>query len=108
MRSLRIHHTLPVLLLAAAALAGAGPAGAATGPDFQYVGQDDQIHGLTAPKGCVAAEGGGARAVTNRTTGTATLYRDPGCAGPVVEVLRPGAVTQVRPYFASARFAVTG
>ncbi|MFD3325636.1 hypothetical protein [Streptomyces sp. NPDC058701] len=99
--------TVPVLLLAAVALAG-GPARAAAGPDFQYLGQDDRVHGLTAPKGCVEAEGGGARAVTNHTRGTATLYREPGCAGRVVEVLRPGAVTQVRPYFASVRFSVTG
>ncbi|MFD3937141.1 hypothetical protein ACFWSF_15600 [Streptomyces sp. NPDC058611] len=98
--------TVPVLLLAAAALAG-GPARAATGPDFQYLGQDDRVHGLTAPNGCVEAEGGGTRAVTNHTRGTATLYREPGCAGRV-EVLRPGTVTQVRPYFASVRFSVTG
>ncbi|MGW5850196.1 hypothetical protein ACWFQ8_19980 [Streptomyces sp. NPDC055254] len=116
MRTLRIHPTVrtalrtgavPAVLLAAAALAS-GPAGAAPGPDFQYVGQDDRVHGLGAPRGCVEAEGGGARAVTNATRGTATLYRDPGCAGPVVEVLRPGAVTQVRPSFASIRFPVTG
>ncbi|MGW7317588.1 hypothetical protein [Streptomyces sp. NPDC054865] len=96
---------LPLLLLAAAG--AAGPALAA-GPDFQYVGQDDQVHGLTAPKGCVEAEGGGSRAVTNRTRGTAVLYREPGCRGSVVAELRPGTVTQVRPYFASARFPVTG
>ncbi|MET9319173.1 hypothetical protein ABZX75_03090 [Streptomyces sp. NPDC003038] len=114
MRSLRIHTvrsivragSVPVLLLAAAALAGS-PAHAAE-PDFQYVGQDDRVHGLTAPKGCVEAEGGSARAVTNKTLGTATLYREPGCAGPPVAVLQPGAVTQVRPYFASVRFPVTG
>ncbi|MFD3717469.1 hypothetical protein [Streptomyces sp. NPDC058674] len=98
---------MPAALLTAAALAG-GPARAADGPDFQYLGQDDRVHGLTAPKGCVEAEGGGARAVTNHTRGTATLYREPGCAGPAVQVLRPGAVTQVRPYFASVRFSVTG
>uniref|UniRef100_A0AAU2K0V2 Secreted protein n=1 Tax=Streptomyces sp. NBC_00049 TaxID=2903617 RepID=A0AAU2K0V2_9ACTN len=108
MRPMRIHHSLPVLLLAATALAAGGPAGAAAGPDFQYVGQDDRVHGLTAPKGCVEAEGGGARAVTNRSPGTATLYREPRCAGRVVAVLRPGAVAQVRPYFSSVRFPVTG
>ncbi|MGW0390600.1 hypothetical protein ACWDYJ_06810 [Streptomyces sp. NPDC003042] len=96
---------LPVLLLASAG--GAGGAQAA-GPDFQYVGQDDRVHGLTAPSGCVAAEGGGTRAVTNRTRGTATLFREPDCTGPAVEVLKPGTVTQVRPYFASVRFSVTG
>ncbi|MET9609780.1 hypothetical protein ABZZ17_32745 [Streptomyces sp. NPDC006512] len=97
---------LPLLLLAAAGTAG--PALAAAGPDFQYVGQDDQVHGLTAPKGCVAAEGGGGRAVTNRTRGTAVLYREPGCRGKAVAELGPGTVTQVRPYFASTRFPVTG
>ncbi|MFE2164292.1 hypothetical protein ACFXB3_04380, partial [Streptomyces sp. NPDC059447] len=86
----------------------AGSPAAAAEPDFQYVGQDDRPHGLTAPKGCVAAEGGGGRAVSNRTAATATFYRDPGCEGRVVEVLRPGAVTRVRPYFASVAFAVTG
>ncbi|AYV31390.1 hypothetical protein EES41_32135 [Streptomyces sp. ADI95-16] len=113
----------PALLLAAAAVAAAtatataaataapaagGTASAAAGPDFQYVGQDDRVHGLTAPKGCVAAEGGGSRAVTNHTRGTATFYREPGCAGAPVERLGPGTVTQVRPYFASVRFPVTG
>ncbi|MFD9724894.1 hypothetical protein [Streptomyces sp. NPDC059072] len=109
MRSLRIHHILPVLLLAATgpAVLG-GSTAAAAEPDFQYVGQDDRPHGLTAPKGCVAAEGGGGRAVSNRTAATATFYRDPGCKGRVVEVLGPGAVTRVRPYFASVAFAVTG
>ncbi|MEU9083875.1 hypothetical protein [Streptomyces sp. NPDC048357] len=108
MRFLRIHHTTaPVLLLAGVTLLG-GPALAAAGPEFQYVGQDDQVHGLTAPKGCVEAEGGGARAVTNGTRGTATLYREPGCSGPVVGVLRPGDVGPVRPSFASVRFPVTG
>ncbi|WP_411103871.1 hypothetical protein [Streptomyces sp. cmx-4-9] len=114
MRSPR-HHTVrnilrvcsgPLLLLAVPA-AAAGPALAAAGPDFQYVGQDDRVHGLIAPRGCVEAEGGGARAVTNRTTGTATLYREAGCTGRVVEVVRPGTSTQVRPSFASVRFAVT-
>ncbi|MDX3536934.1 hypothetical protein PV721_21660 [Streptomyces sp. MB09-01] len=108
MRFLRIHHTtVPVLLLAGATLLGA-PALAATGPDFQYVGQDDQVHGLTSPKGCVEAEGGGARAVTNGTRGSASLYRDRGCSGRAVAVLPPGSVSQVRPYFASVRFPVTG
>lgn len=107
MRFLRIHHaTVPVLLLAGTALLG-GSAQAAAGPDFQYVGQDDKVHGLTAPKGCVEAEGGGARAVTNGTRSPATLYQDPGCSGRVVGVLEPGAVGQVRPYFASVRFPVT-
>ncbi|MFJ6758798.1 MULTISPECIES: hypothetical protein [unclassified Streptomyces] len=108
MRFVRIHHTtVPALLLAGATLLG-GPALAATGPDFQYVGQDDRVHGLTSPKGCVEAEGGGARPVTNGTRGSATLYRDPGCSGRVVGVLRPGDISQVRPYFASVRFPVTG
>ncbi|MFJ8015527.1 hypothetical protein [Streptomyces sp. NPDC096339] len=111
MRSVRIHHILPALLLAATgpAVAGAGATTAAAAePDFQYVGQDDRPHGLAAPKGCVAAEGGGGRAVSNRTAATAAFHRDPGCRGPVVEVLRPGSVTQVRPYFASVAFTVTG
>ncbi|MFB6614900.1 hypothetical protein ACIGFK_17975 [Streptomyces sp. NPDC085524] len=107
MRSLRIHHILPVLLLAATGPVFAGAAAAAE-PDFQYVGQDDRPHGLTAPKGCVGAEGGGGRAVSNRTPATAAFYREPGCKGRAVEVLRPGAVTQVRPYFASVAFGVTG
>ncbi|MEV7725238.1 hypothetical protein ACIRP0_06275 [Streptomyces sp. NPDC101733] len=103
--TLPVLRRLSLLLPAAALLAGAGAAhAAAPGPDFQYVGQDDRVHGLTSPRGCVKAEGGGARAVTNRTPAAVTLYRDPGCAGPAVEVLRPGTVTQVRPYFASARF----
>ncbi|OLZ71167.1 hypothetical protein AVW11_07150 [Streptomyces amritsarensis] len=106
MRILRIHHTLPVLLLVGISYA-AGPAHAA-GPDFQYVGQDDRVHGLTAPRGCAAAEGGGGRAVTNTTRGSATLYQGPRCTGRVVGVLRPGEVTQVRPHFASVAFAVTG
>ncbi|MFD3556756.1 hypothetical protein ACFWWA_32330 [Streptomyces goshikiensis] len=93
---------------ATAATAADGTAPPAAGPDFQYLGQDDQVHGLTAPKGCVAAEGGGSRAVTNHTRGTATFYREPGCAGAPVERLGPGTVTQVRPYFASVRFSVTG
>ncbi|ATZ22809.1 hypothetical protein ACFZBM_03320 [Streptomyces lavendulae] len=107
-RNPRAPRVLSALLLAAAGLSGAvGPAVAA-GPDFQYVGQDDRVHGLASPKGCVEAEGGGTRAVTNRTRATATLYREPRCAGPAVAVLRPGTVTQVRPYFASVRFSFTG
>ncbi|WP_046775887.1 hypothetical protein [Streptomyces yangpuensis] len=105
MRILRIHHTLPVLLLAGISCV-AGPAHAA-GPDFQYVGQDDRVHGLTAPRGCVAAEGGGGRAVTNATRGTAVLHQGPGCTGRVVGTLRAGEVTQVRPSFASVDFPVT-
>ncbi|MBT2470416.1 hypothetical protein J7E97_21705 [Streptomyces sp. ISL-66] len=130
MRSTSLHHALrglvrsgavPVLLLAAAAgsVSGAsahaadGPTTAlgtpsAVAPDFQYLGTDDQAHGFTSPKGCLAAKGGGGRAVTNRTRGSVALYREPGCAGPVVAVLRPGAVVQVRPYFASARFGING
>ncbi|OKK22206.1 hypothetical protein AMK16_03195 [Streptomyces sp. CB00455] len=113
MRTLRIHHALRGVVLAGPVpcvllVAALAPARAAAGPDFQYVGQDDRVHGLAAPKGCAEAPGGGARAVTNGTRGTATLYRDPGCKGPVVGVLSPGAVTQVRPYFASVRFPVTG
>ncbi|MFD8986404.1 hypothetical protein [Streptomyces sp. NPDC059564] len=96
---------LSVLLLAVTGASGAAGSALAAGPDFQYVGQDDQVHGLSGPKGCVGAEGGGARAVTNRTHGTATLYRDPHCAGPKVAVLGPGTVTRVRPYFASVRFS---
>lgn len=111
MRFLRIPHALPVLavpvLLTGAALL-AGPAHADTGPEFQYVGQDDRVHGLTAPKGCVEAEGGGSRAVTNKTGGSATLYQGRRCSGRVVGVMRPGDVGQVRPYFASIRFPVTG
>ncbi|MEU6294123.1 hypothetical protein [Streptomyces erythrochromogenes] len=106
MRILRIPHTLPVLLLAGISCI-AGPAHAA-GPDFQYVGQDDRVHGLTAPRGCVAAEGGGGRAVTNGTRAAATLYQGPRCTGRVIGTLRPGDAVQVRPAFASVAFAVTG
>ncbi|MFC9292668.1 hypothetical protein ACFTWH_09640 [Streptomyces sp. NPDC057011] len=106
MRSLRIHHAVPLLLLAAAALAG-GPARAAGGPDFQYLGEDNQVHALEAPKGCVRAEGAAAGAVTNRTRGTATLYQGPRCTGRAVAVLEPGSVSQVRPSFASVKFGVT-
>ncbi|MFE2475963.1 hypothetical protein [Streptomyces sp. NPDC001194] len=91
---------LPLLLLAAAA-----PAQAAAGAGFQYVGQDDKVHGLTAPQGCVAAKGGGSRAATNSTRGTATFYREPGCAGRPAAVLEPGASGQIKPYFASVRFS---
>ncbi|MFE2879938.1 hypothetical protein ACFXG6_03440 [Streptomyces roseus] len=91
---------LPLLLLVAA-----GPARAAAGPDFQYVGQDDKVHGIAAPQGCVAAKGGGSRAVTNSTRGTATFYREPGCAGSPAAVLEPGAAGQITPYFASVRFS---
>lgn len=130
MRSTSLHHALrslvrsgavPVLLLTAAAGAAAGgsahaadgPSAAlgtpsAVGPDFQYLGTDDRPHGFTSPKGCQAAKGGGGRAVTNKTRGSVALYREPGCAGAPVEVLRPGAVMPVRPYFASARFGITG
>ncbi|MFG2988049.1 hypothetical protein ACGFZK_01850 [Streptomyces sp. NPDC048257] len=109
MRFLRIHHAVPVLLLAGATLlAGPAAARAAAGPDFQYVGQDDRVHGLTAPKGCVEAEGGGARAVTNGTRSSATLYEGPRCRGRALRVMRPGEVGQVRPYFGSVRFSVAG
>ncbi|MEU8777565.1 hypothetical protein [Streptomyces sp. NPDC048606] len=94
---------LSVLLLAAGAVGAAGPAPAG-GPAFQYVGQDDRVHGVTSPKGCVEAEGGGTRAVTNKTRATATFHREPRCAGPAVARLAPGSVAQVRPYFASIRF----
>ncbi|WP_405486156.1 hypothetical protein [Streptomyces sp. NBC_00096] len=126
MRSLTLHPALrslvragsvPVLLLVAAAgpLAAAsahaadGPTAAlgtpsSVGPAFQYLGTDDRPHGVASPKGCVDARGGGGRAVTNKTRGRVALYREPGCAGTPVEVLRPGAVMPVRPYFASARF----
>ncbi|MGW7102801.1 hypothetical protein ACWGH1_26035 [Streptomyces sp. NPDC054883] len=86
----------------------AGAPAAAAGPDFQYVGQDDKVHGLSAPQGCAAAQGGGGRAVSNRGRTTVTLYREPHCTGAPVAVLRPGTVTPVRPYFASVRFSVTG
>ncbi|MFI7357104.1 hypothetical protein ACIBTP_24595 [Streptomyces avidinii] len=108
MRFLRLHHALPVLLMAGATLLPGAAARAAAGPDFQYVGQDDRVHGLTAPKGCLEAEGGGARAVTNSTRGSATLFEGPRCSGRALRVLRPGEVGQVRPYFASVRFSVTG
>jgi hypothetical protein len=114
MRANSVHHSLRSLLLAGAvpallltAVAAAGPARAA-GSDFQYVGQDDRVHQLASPKGCVDLTGGGTRAVTNGTRGTVSLHRDRGCAGPVVAVLRAGEAGQVRPYFASARFPVTG
>lgn len=96
---------LSVLLLAVAGASGAAGTALADGPDFQYIGHDDQVHGLSHPKGCVETEGRGARGVTNRTRGTVTLYREPHCTGRAVAVLRPGTVTQVRPYFASARFS---
>ncbi|MGW6685146.1 hypothetical protein [Streptomyces sp. NPDC054961] len=130
MRSPSLHHAVrclvrsgavPVLLMAATAGAVAvgsahaadGPTAAlgtptAVGPDFQYLGTDDKPHGFTGAKGCQKAVGGGGRAVTNRTRGSVALYREPGCAGTPVEVLRPGAVMPVRPYFASARFGITG
>ncbi|MET9885523.1 hypothetical protein ABZZ20_20780 [Streptomyces sp. NPDC006430] len=110
MRTMRIHSgvrglvragSVPLLLLVAAGAAQAA------GPDLQYVGRDDRVHGLSAPQGCVEASGGGSRAVTNSTRGTATFYREPGCAGHPVAVLQPGAVGQIKPYFASVRFPVT-
>ncbi|MER6449721.1 hypothetical protein [Streptomyces venezuelae] len=107
MRFVPIHHAVPVVVLLAGATFLSGPALAA-GPDFQYVGQDDRVHGVTAPRGCVEAEGGGARAVTNGTRSAATLYEGPRCSGRALRVLRPGEVGQVRPYFASVRFSVTG
>ncbi|MFF3209356.1 hypothetical protein ACFYYB_01725 [Streptomyces sp. NPDC002886] len=112
--------SVPVLLLAAAATAGAaagsgayaadGPTAAlgtptAVGPAFQYLGTDDRPHGIDAPKGCVAALGGGGRAVSNKTGKSVALYREPGCVGTPVEVLAPGAVKQVPRYFSSARFS---
>ncbi|MEU3312346.1 hypothetical protein ACGFY6_06465 [Streptomyces sp. NPDC048387] len=93
---------LGVLLPAAAAPAQAN------GPGFQYVGQDDHVHGVTSPNGCVEAAGGGGRAVTNHTGMTASLYRSPHCQGPVVAVLLPDAVTPVRQSFSSVRFSVPG
>ncbi|MER7463667.1 hypothetical protein [Streptomyces sp. NPDC097981] len=110
MRSMRIHPgirgfvragSVPLLLLVASGTAGTAQA---AGPDFQYVGRDDRVHGLTAPQGCVEAKGGGSRAVTNSTRGTATFYREPGCAGSPAAVLGPGSVSQIKPYFASVRF----
>ncbi|KJY35002.1 hypothetical protein [Streptomyces sp. KS 21] len=108
MRSMRIHPgvrgfaragAVPLLLLVAAGTAQAA------GPDFQYVGRDDRVHGLTDPQGCVGAKGGGQKAVTNTTRSTATLYTGPGCTGDVVAVLQPGAGGQIEPYFASVRFS---
>ncbi|MFD6886669.1 hypothetical protein [Streptomyces sp. NPDC059957] len=127
MRSLSLPHTIrnlvragsvPVLLLAATAGAAAGgsayaadgPSAAlgtptAVGPAFQYLGTDDRPHGIDSPKGCVAALGGGGRAVTNKTNRSVALYREPGCVGTPVEVLAPGAVKPVPRYFSSARFS---
>ncbi|WP_327280035.1 MULTISPECIES: hypothetical protein [unclassified Streptomyces] len=85
-------------------IVAAGTARAA-GPDFQYVGRDDKVHGLTDPQGCVEAKGGGRKPVTNATRSTATLYREPGCGGAVVAVLQPGGGGQIEPYFASVRFS---
>lgn len=110
--------TIPALLLAAVAAGAGAPAAHATdgpvigggtvvGPGFQYVGQDDKVHGLPSPKGCVAVQGGGSRGVTNKTRGTVALYREPGCAGRPVQVLEPGEVAQVQSTFASARFPIT-
>ncbi|KPI04453.1 hypothetical protein OV450_4242 [Actinobacteria bacterium OV450] len=108
MRSMRIHPgvrglvragSVPLLLLVAAGTARAA------GPDFQYVGRDDKVHGLSGPKGCVEAKGGGFRAVTNATGSRATLYREPGCKGDAVAVLPPGGGGQIQPYFASVRFS---
>ncbi|MEV0411321.1 hypothetical protein AB0I68_11080 [Streptomyces sp. NPDC050448] len=93
--------SVPLLLLVAAGTAQAA------GPDFQYVGRDDKVHGLTDPQGCVEAKGGGHKAVTNATRSTATLYRGPGCTGDSVAVLQPGAGGQIEPYFASVRFSFT-
>ncbi|MFJ6793330.1 hypothetical protein [Streptomyces sp. NPDC091268] len=119
MRSIGIPLTLPALLLAAVAAgacagtaqAGEGPVigqGTVVGPDFQYVGQDDKVHGLPSRDGCLKAEGGGSRGVTNKTRRPVALYREPGCKGAPVQVLRPGQVAQVQPAFASARFGITG
>lgn len=124
MRSLSLPHTIlslvrtgsvPVLLLAATAAGGSayaadGPTAAlgtptAVGPAFQYLGTDDRPHGIDSPKGCVDALGGGGRAVTNKTGSSVALYREPGCVGTPVQVLAPGAVMPVRPYFSSARFS---
>ncbi|MEV6953077.1 hypothetical protein [Streptomyces sp. NPDC051183] len=110
--------TIPALLLAAvAAGAGAGTAragdgpviggGTVVGPEFQYVGQDDKVHALPTRKGCAKAEGGGSRGVTNNTRTVVALYREPGCVGTPVQVLRPKEVSQVQPYFASAEFRIT-
>ncbi|MFH7598087.1 hypothetical protein WDV06_23745 [Streptomyces racemochromogenes] len=107
MRANLITPAAAVLALSALLSAAAVPAQAA-GPGFQYVGPDDRVHGVAAPKGCVEAEGGGGRAVTNHTGLTASLYREAHCRGPVVAVMRPDAVAQVRPSFASVRFSVPG
>ncbi|MER5758307.1 hypothetical protein [Streptomyces sp. NPDC002082] len=129
MRSLSLPHTIrsivragsvPVLLLAATATAGAAAGGSAyaadgptaalgtptaVGPAFQYLGTDDRPHGIDSPRGCVEALGGGGRAVTNRTGRSVALYREPGCVGTPVEVLAPGTVKPVPRYFSSARFS---
>ncbi|MDD9380649.1 hypothetical protein M8Z33_29145 [Streptomyces sp. ZAF1911] len=129
MRSLSLPHTMrtlvragsvPVLLLAATATAGAaavggayaadGPTAAlgtptAHGPAFQYLGTDDRPHGIDSPRGCVEALGGGGRAVSNKTGRSVALYREPGCVGTPVEVLAPGTVKPVPRYFSSARFS---
>ncbi|MEU8438424.1 hypothetical protein AB0F18_37115 [Streptomyces sp. NPDC029216] len=104
MRAILITPAVTVLALGALLSAASGAARAA-GPGFQYVGQDDRVHAVTSPKGCVEAAGGGGRAVTNHTRLDATLYGAPHCKGPALAVLRPDAVTPVRPSFASVRFS---
>ncbi|MFF2193828.1 hypothetical protein [Streptomyces sp. NPDC058157] len=107
MRANLIPPAAAALVLGALLSAAAGAAQAA-GAGFQYVGQDDRVHGVTSTKGCVEAAGGGGRAVTNQTPLVASLYREPHCKGPVVAVMRPEAVSPVRPSFASVRFSLPG
>ncbi|MEV8535586.1 hypothetical protein [Streptomyces sp. NPDC051211] len=97
--------TGPLLLLAAAAAAGTGTAAAAAAdPDLQYLGRDDRVHSVLDGSGCVPAEGGGSRAVVNRTARSAQLYREPGCQGTPAAVVLPGASAPVAPVFDSLRF----
>ncbi|MFK0257810.1 hypothetical protein [Streptomyces sp. NPDC090445] len=100
-RSLALTGAVPLLLLAAAGTAQAGPG------DFQYVNDRDRIDRVRTPEGCREARGGGARGVVNDTPATAVLHAEPGCRGKAVAVLRPGAGGQITPRFASVRFEIT-
>ncbi|MEU6865150.1 hypothetical protein ABZ924_18000 [Streptomyces sp. NPDC046876] len=99
--------SVPLLLLAAAAGTAQPASAAGSGADFQYVNQRDKVQVLSSPRGCVEARGGGARGVANQTTGTATLYPQPGCKGSPIAVLPPGGGGQITPRFASVRFDFT-
>ncbi|MEV7414453.1 hypothetical protein [Streptomyces sp. NPDC089919] len=108
---MRINGTLraaaaPVLLLAAAA-AGAGSAQAA-GPEFQYLGTDDQVHVLRAPAGCKDVSGAGGGGVVNKTRGTAVLYSGAGCTGTALAAVPAGKSAPTSRGFGSVRFGVTG